>query len=67
MERALEHAERQVRELEARVAYQRNLAAKLTRHGFKGAAAQVQGLLNTLQGRLGRGKETAAAMRTAAR
>jgi hypothetical protein len=67
MQHALDHAERQIGELEARVAYQQNLAAKLARHGFKGAAAEVMGLLATLQGRLGRDRELAASLRGAER
>jgi hypothetical protein len=59
-ERFLEDAYRQIRELEARVAHQRVLAAQLTRHGFKGAAAEVLTLAVALQVRLGRKRDAIA-------
>lgn len=49
-----EDAERQIRQLEARMARQQVLAAELTRHGYKGAAAQAMSLAATLQNRLNR-------------
>ena len=49
-----EDAQRQIRQLEARMARQQVLAAELTRHGFKGAAAQAMVLAATLQTRLDR-------------
>jgi hypothetical protein len=48
-----EDADRQFRQLQARIAHQKGLAADLARHGFKGAAADVLMLLATLQERLG--------------
>lgn len=60
---SLENAERRIRELEGRVAHQKMLAAKLTYHGYNGAAAEVLGLVATLQDRLGRDREYASAMR----
>jgi hypothetical protein len=59
----LEDAERQIRQLEARIAHQAAVAAELARHGFKGAAAEVLALLATLEGRLGRNRRNAASMR----
>jgi hypothetical protein len=49
-----EDAERQIRQLQARMARQQVLAAELTRHGFKGAAAEAMVLAATLQNRLNR-------------
>jgi len=49
-----EDAERQIRQLEARMARQQGLAAELMRHGFKGAAAEAMLLATTLQNRLNR-------------
>jgi hypothetical protein len=48
-----EDADRQFRQLEARIAHQKLLAGDLARHGFKGAAANALMLLATLQERLG--------------
>lgn len=42
------------RELEAQMARQQKLAAELTRHGFKGAAAEALTRMGILQARLGR-------------
>jgi hypothetical protein len=58
----LELAQRQIRELEARVAHQRSLAVQLARHGFKGAEAEALALVATLQDRLGRDRRNAASM-----
>ena len=49
-----EDAKRQIRQLEARLAHHQVLAAELTRHGFKGAAAKAMLLVTTLQGQLDR-------------
>lgn len=49
-----EDAERHIMQLEARMARQHVLAAELTRHGYKGAAAQAMLLATTLQNRLAR-------------
>ena len=49
-----EDAQRQIRQLEARMARQHVLAAELTRHGYKGAAAQAMHLAATLRHRLDR-------------
>ena len=56
----LEETERQFRQLEARIAHQKMLAAQLARHGFKGAAAEALLLLATLQGRLSDKRRAAA-------
>jgi hypothetical protein len=48
------HAERQNLELEAQMARQQKLAADLTRHGYKGAAAEALIRLRILQARQGR-------------
>jgi len=63
MECSFKDAERQIRQLEARIAHQQMLAAKLSRNGFRGAAADALSRLATLEGHLGRGREIAAAMR----
>lgn len=63
LERLLKDAERQVRDLEARVTHQQALASELARHGFKGAAAEVLILISTLQDRLRRNRHHAAMMR----
>jgi hypothetical protein len=47
-------AERQIRDLLGQIARQQKLAADLTRHGFKGAAAEALSLLSILQARLAR-------------
>jgi uncharacterized coiled-coil protein SlyX len=60
---SLENAERRIRELEGRVAHQKTLAAKLSHHGYHGAAAEVLSLVGTLQDRLGRNRDYASAMR----
>jgi hypothetical protein len=54
----LEDADRHLRELEARIAHQKVLAAQLARHGFKGAAAEALVLLETLQDRLSEKRRT---------
>jgi len=59
MSRPLRDAERQIRELEARLAHQQALAFALTRHGFKGAAAEVLSLVSALRERLGRDRRSA--------
>jgi hypothetical protein len=46
--------ERHVRDLLGQIARQQKLAADLTRHGFRGAAAEALGLLSILQARLAR-------------
>ena len=48
------YAERQDLELEAQMARQQKLAADLTRHGYKGAAAEALMRLRILQARRGR-------------
>ena len=55
-----EGAQCRIRELEARVAHQQALAAQLTRHGFKGAAAEVLALVVALQARLVRERDAMA-------
>ncbi len=47
-----EDAERQIRQLQARMAHQQLVAAQLTRNGFKGAAAEALLLAATLQTRI---------------
>ena len=47
-------AERQIRDLLGQIARQQKLAADLTRHGFKGAAAEALTLLAVLRARLAR-------------
>lgn len=49
-----EDAERQIRQLEARMARQQVLAKELTRQGYKGAADEAKSLAATLQLRLDR-------------
>lgn len=44
--------ERHIRQLEARVAHQRGLAAQLARHGYKGAAAEALSRVAALQTRI---------------
>jgi len=46
--------ERQIRQLEARLAHQQVVARQLADNGFKGAAAQTLLLVETLQSRLTR-------------
>jgi ATP-dependent protease HslVU (ClpYQ) peptidase subunit len=47
-----ENTDRNLRQLEGRIAHQKLLAAQLAHHGFKGAAADALALLATLQDRL---------------
>jgi hypothetical protein len=54
MDSSQSDAERQIGELLAQMARQQKLAADLTRHGFKGAAAEALRLLAILQARLAR-------------
>ncbi len=62
-EQLLADAHRQIRQLESRVGHQKVLVAQLSKHGFKGAAAEALTLLDTLQRRLGRDRRNAELLR----